>query len=199
MSITTVSGKTSTSQLDIKVPVLSNLLTVDTLINGTILKDGYIIKGWGLSQNSVKKVEMLVDGKVIGEAQLGLERLDVANVYPHYKNKNSGFSYKLDIGKVSEGKHVFTVRMTTGNGQVVENKYNVEKPKVDILSSIDSPQRNETISGIYKIRGWAIASEKISTVKVAVDGKEMGIATYGLQRDDVYHAYPSFNQKNGGV
>ncbi|MDV8934306.1 MAG: N-acetylmuramoyl-L-alanine amidase, partial [Carnobacterium sp.] len=111
---------------------------------------------------------------------------------------NSGFSYKLDIGKVSEGKHVFTVRMTTGNGQVVENKYNVEKPKVDILSSIDSPQRNETISGIYKIRGWAIASEKISTVKVAVDGKEMGIATYGLQRDDVYHAYPSFNQKNGG-
>ncbi|WP_218055981.1 hypothetical protein, partial [Carnobacterium divergens] len=92
MSITTVSGKTSTSQLDIKVPVLSNLLTVDTLINGTILKDGYIIKGWGLSQNSVKKVEMLVDGKVIGEAQLGLERLDVANVYPHYKNKNSGFS-----------------------------------------------------------------------------------------------------------
>ncbi|TFJ48384.1 hypothetical protein CKN80_00185 [Carnobacterium divergens] len=198
VSITTVSGKTSTSQLDIKVPVLSNLLTVDTLINGTILKDGYIIKGWGLSQNSVKKVEMLVDGKVIGEAQLGLERLDVANVYPHYKNKNSGFSYKLDIGKVSEGKHVFTVRMTTGNGQVVENKYNVEKPKVDIISLVDSPERNETISGIYKIRGWAIASEKIATVKIAVDGKETGVATYGLPRDDVYHAYPAFNQKNGG-
>ena len=206
VTVSTNSGQTTEMTSTILVPEtnvevnpnLPNILTVDTLANGTVLKDNLVIKGWGLSASQAKKVEMLVDGKVIGEAQLGLERLDVANVYPHYKNKNSGFSYKLDIGKVSEGKHVFTVRMTTGNGQVVENKYNVEKPKVDILSSIDSPQRNETISGIYKIRGWAIASEKISTVKVAVDGKEMGIATYGLQRDDVYHAYPSFNQKNGG-
>ncbi|WP_218055978.1 hypothetical protein, partial [Carnobacterium divergens] len=101
----------------------------------------------------------------------------------------------MDIGKVSEGKHVFTVRMTTGNGQVVENKYNVEKPKVDIISLVDSPERNETISGIYKVRGWAIASEKIASVKVAVDGKETGVATYGLPREDVYHAYPAFNQK----
>ncbi|MDT2011816.1 N-acetylmuramoyl-L-alanine amidase [Carnobacterium divergens] len=195
---TTISGKTSTYKITIKIPVLSNILTVDTLVNGTILKDGYIIKGWGLSQNGVKKVEMLVDGKAIGEAQLGIERLDVEHFYPQYKNKNSGYSYQLDIGKVSEGKHVFTVKMTTGDGKIIENKYNVEKPKVDILSSIDTPQRNETISGTYKITGWAIASEKVSTVKVAIDGKEMGVATYGLQREDVYHAYPSLNQKNGG-
>lgn len=206
VTVSTNSGQTTEMTSTILVPEtnvevnpnLPNILTVDTLANGTVLKDNLVIKGWGLSASQAKKVEMLVDGKIIGEAQLGLERLDVANIYPQYKNKNSGYSYQLDIGKISEGKHVFTVRMTTGNGQVVENKYNVEKPKVDILSSIDSPQRNETISGIYKIRGWAIASEKISTVKVAVDGKEMGVATYGLQRDDDYHAYPSFNQKNGG-
>ncbi|TFJ44988.1 hypothetical protein CKN73_00655 [Carnobacterium divergens] len=206
VTVSTDSGQTSETTSTISVPNdlvvvdpnLPNILTVDTLTNGIILKDNMIIKGWGLSASQVKKVEMLVDGKAIGEAQLGIERLDVEHFNPQYKNKNSGYSYQLDLSQVSEGKHVFTVKMTTGNGQVVENKYNVEKPKVDILSSIDSPQRNESISGIYKIRGWAIASEKISTVKVAVDGKEMGVATYGLQRDDVYHAYPSFNQKNGG-
>lgn len=45
-------------------------------------------------------------GKVIGQAQLNLARADVANKYPQYKNRNSGWIFSGDAGPQFDGNIV---------------------------------------------------------------------------------------------
>lgn len=195
---TTISGKKAKVQRTFTVPNRPNYLIVDTLNNGMSLTDGHIISGWTLSQQKTAKVEILVDDKVLGNATIGIERLDVFRVYPQYANKNAGYQYKLDLTQLTEGKHTLTVRSYDVNGAKQESKFNVEKPTIQMVGSLDTPAPNETIQGNYKIRGWSLSSEKIASIEVLVDGKSMGTATQGFLREDVYKAFSKYNEKNGG-
>jgi photosystem II stability/assembly factor-like uncharacterized protein len=60
---------------------------------------------------------------------------------------------------------------------------------------IDVPTGGATISDSFVIAGWAIDNTNavgtaINVVQVAVDGMQVGTATYGLSRPDVCNAYP---------
>jgi hypothetical protein len=61
---------------------------------------------------------------------------------------------------------------------------------------IDAPTANATLSGTAAIGGWTIENigtvgpNAISSVKVFVDGTQVGTATYGNSRTDVCSAYP---------
>lgn len=74
-----------------------------------------MINGWFLDGNGVKKVEVLVDGTVLGTASYGDERGDVARVYPTYNNGNSGYHYNLDTTKLTNGRHTIVIRETGNN------------------------------------------------------------------------------------
>jgi FlaG/FlaF family flagellin (archaellin) len=85
--------------------------TQDQKVTGTIN-----VSGWALDGAGVAQLDVLVDGVVKGQAVYNDARPDVANAFPAYNNRNSGFHYSLDTTSLSLGTHSITIRDTSLNG-----------------------------------------------------------------------------------
>jgi subtilisin family serine protease len=92
----------------------------DALVNGTTT-----VTGWILSGKDIEKVEVLVDGKKVGEAKYGNIRNDIHQRFPHYYNENSGFSYQLNTTTLTNGNRSITIRAIGTNGTVTNFSRNV--------------------------------------------------------------------------
>jgi len=88
---------------------------VDKTVSGHVTVSGYV-----LDPDGVSKLEVLVDGKVVGYAKYGIARHDIYNRYKQYGIKNSGFNYELDTTKLSEGKHVIKICVISEKGVKTE-------------------------------------------------------------------------------
>jgi len=70
----------------------------------------YPISGWVLDEDGVERVEILVDGLVIGRANLNGPRADVYYAFSFYPNAaRSGFIMFLDTTRVDNGYHEISV------------------------------------------------------------------------------------------
>lgn len=92
----------------------------DALVNGTTT-----VTGWILSGKDIEKVEVLIDGKKVGEAKYGIARNDVYQQFPHYYNENSGFSYQLNTTTLTIGNRSITISAIATNGTVTNFSRNV--------------------------------------------------------------------------
>jgi hypothetical protein len=74
--------------------------------------------GWALDNVGIARIEVLVDGQVIGQAIHGLSRPDIASVWgAAFPNAaNSGFSFGLDTTRFSTGEHTLAVRLVDAGG-----------------------------------------------------------------------------------
>ena len=90
---------------------------LDTLANSSTIKGLSLVKGWFLDENGVSKVDILLDGAVVGQATYGDPRADIQKAYPQYNNGKAGFHNTLDTKKFREGKHTITIRETGKNGR----------------------------------------------------------------------------------
>jgi len=82
----------------------------------------YPVTGWVLDDHAVRKtvaadgsiradIEVMVDGKVVGQAIYPLPRPDVANAHPDVPGAmNSGFLMNLDTASFTNGTHTIAVR-----------------------------------------------------------------------------------------
>lgn len=163
------------------------------------LKGIATVKGWSLAEAGVEKVEILVDGKLVGTAKYGISRLDVYRVYPQYNNRNSGFEYKLDTRMLTQGMHKLQIRTTANGGEQRISTLSIRVARqLPIQTIIDEPVEQAKVSGTQKIRGWALAEDGIKEIQVLVDGIPKGKAKLGISRLDVYRVYPQYNNKKSG-
>ncbi|TWE01019.1 uncharacterized protein YvpB [Neobacillus bataviensis] len=164
---------------------------------GTTINETYNLSGWFLDESRVSKIEVLVDGKVVGQATYGDARADVRNAYPDYNNGNAGFHYALDTKKLSNGMHTITVKETGKNGwtsTLPGKAVNISNAK----GVLDTPAVNEKTKGQYNVKGWYLDQSGVSKIEILVDGKVVGQAVYGDSRLDVKNAYPAYNNANAG-
>ncbi len=77
------------------------------------------MSGWFLDRAGVGRVEVLIDGAMVGNAVYGQPRFDVQQVYPQYNNLNAGYRFVLDTKKFSNGNHTLTIRERGKNNRVV--------------------------------------------------------------------------------
>ncbi|MBM7654748.1 Ig-like domain-containing protein [Neobacillus cucumis] len=185
--------------------VLSPKGYIETPAPNATLKGVNVVKGWFLDGSGVSKVEVLVDGKLSGQAQYGLSRTDVAKVFPAYKNANAGYQYSLNTANLSNGQHTLTVRETGKTGVKTELKgvFNVQNQMVPVVNlpvraALDAPKNGAVVNGSTTVRGWFLDSSGVSKIEVWVDGKLSGQAQYGLPRADVAKAYPAYKNANAG-
>ena len=160
-----------------------------------IIKDNSLyIRGWALNDSGVKEVKVSVDGKYIGNAQYGLLRTDVNNVYPGYPNGDkSGYELKVDAKDIASGKRKVLVEAIGLDGTVTKMEREVtitrKTPKMDI----NEPTQNKKVVADYlKIRGWAVNDSGVKEIKVYIDGKFVGNSDYGFERIDVNKVYPGY-------
>ncbi len=175
--------------------------TIDAPVNSSVIKGDTVIRGWALDGSGVSKIEVLVDGKLIGQAQYGSARTDVEKAYPEYKNANSGYQYTLNTRNLTNGTHSLTVRETGNNGIKKDLKtvmVNVQNLQLVTRGSIDAPANNSIIKGDTVVRGWFIDGSGVAKIEVLVDGKIIGQAQYGSARTDVEKAYPEYKNANSG-
>ncbi|MCM2532612.1 Ig-like domain-containing protein [Neobacillus pocheonensis] len=192
----------ATNVLQSQMVNVQNLLSrgsIDTPAVGSTIKGESTIRGWFLDVSDVFKVEVLIDGKTMGQAQYGSTRLDVQKVYPEYQNASSGYQYTLNTMNLTNGQHSLTVRETGNNGttKVLQSQM-VNVQNLPAKGSLDTPAAGSTISGDSNVRGWFLDGSGVSKVEVLVDGKITGTAQYGSTRLDVANVYPNYQNTSSG-
>ena len=172
---------------------------IETPAAGSTINGVSNVQGWFLDESGVSKIEILVDGKSVGEAQYGSARPDVAKAYPEYQNANSGYQYNLETRNLTNGQHTLTVKETGKNGiTTVLNNQIVNIQNMSPKGYIESPAAGSTISGVSNIQGWFLDVSGVSKIEILVDGKSIGEAQYGNARPDVAKAYPAYQNANSG-
>jgi ADP-heptose:LPS heptosyltransferase/GT2 family glycosyltransferase len=92
-------------QLD--TPVLIGTRARDT-VSGV-----FTVAGWAVARTGLQSVMVLLNGKILGEAHLGMRREDIGAAFPDYPGSLlSGFALVLPPGAVPPGRHWITVRVT---------------------------------------------------------------------------------------
>jgi beta-N-acetylglucosaminidase len=194
-----------TSENVTKLPARAN---IETPANGSTVKGDFVFKGWAVTPGGVSSVQVLLDGKPLGAATVGLARPDVQKVLSaqnggdgYINSASSGFSYNVDLDTVANGAHTITANVTgTGDGSTVNvtSKFTVAKPAP--IAHIEMPSgNNEYLRDTLTVSGWSVDASGVKSVEVYIDGNDLGSATIGLSRADVNSAVNSENDFKGAA
>ena len=171
--------------------------------------DGDInVVGWAVCATGISAITVHLDGRKLGDAELGLAREDVGDEYRHIPMaRYSGFRFDQALGDVPAGEHQILVVVRNGLDDAREQIRTVlierAEPKApapasqDFRLEIDSPTvaagaAVEPITGRLTIEGWALARSGISGIEVLLDDQRLGDAHYGSARQDVGSAFPDW-------
>ena len=187
----------------INISNLESIITIDTPTNNKVIKGTSLtISGWTLNLSGVKKVNIYIDNKLMSSAQLGIERLDVYNIYPKYKDKNSGFRTTIDIKGISDGNKVLKVEQIGNDGSVISSTINIKiSNNLESILCIDSPNATKEYYNISNMRvsGWCLDDSGIEKVMIYLDGVYKTNAQLNIPRPDVNLTYPGYiNGANSG-
>jgi hypothetical protein len=195
----------ASASVSISLPAIPH--TVRTFIDipapSAVMSGTSTIAGWAvastnaLAPDTISSIRVFMDGTQVGTADYGVSRPDVCAAFPDSAScPNVGWSYSLNVSSLVAGYHVLEIIATdamNNNSSTLESIL-VSPPLPSIY--IDLPAQNAVLNGTVAINGWAIdniygvGDAAISSVKVLVDGVEVGAAIYGLSRPDVCVALP---------
>ena len=75
--------------------------------------------GWALDNVGVSTIEVMVDGRKVGEAIYGLNRPDIGAIWGSFPNAGrAGFSFVFDTTTLNNGEHTLSVRLLDAAGNV---------------------------------------------------------------------------------
>jgi beta-N-acetylglucosaminidase/archaellum component FlaG (FlaF/FlaG flagellin family) len=173
--------------------VLTPKLTVDSPSKNALVRGSISINGWALNPSGMKTINILVDGKVKGQATLGFSRQDVNKAFPGYPGGDkSGYSYTLDTTSLSAGVHTIQVQAVGKNGTKVAQSVSIKVDKLIPMLAIENPVPNTVMKNNLDIAGWALNASGVKEINVLVDGKFVGQASLGFDRADVNNLFPGY-------
>jgi hypothetical protein len=161
------------------------------------------VRGWAVDagaedDSGVDRVRLYVDGVFITEADYGMPRQDIADVFGA-QFLHSGWVAKLDLTGHPLGSHRLEVK-TFSSFSARETTYAstvLLAPRPSAPSgAVDSPADGATVSTPIEIRGWALDEAAasgigIDRIRLYVDGEFLTEAEMGQSRPDIAAAYGS--------
>jgi hypothetical protein len=100
--------QTTLKQVTVTVPDQTTRGFIDSPKANAEISGIYNVSGWFYNATGVRRVQILVDGVVRGNADIDLYRPDVPKVYPECDNY-TGYRFKLNTSKYDSGKHTIEV------------------------------------------------------------------------------------------
>jgi N-acetylmuramoyl-L-alanine amidase len=195
----TVSGSSAPSC----IPPTAPKIHLEWPAQGSIVSGMLSVSGWAVDGSSagtaIARVQVKVDGNVVGNATYGTARPDVCSVYSSRPGcPNVGFSFSLNTASITPGFHIISVVAADSDGipDSASDTVTITRLLGPPTVHIESPVAQSSISGSILIYGWAVDNaegigDPIQTLQVLIDGNVIGTATYGVNRPDVCNAYPN--------
>jgi hypothetical protein len=186
-----------------------------TPIHGAAVRSSIPVTGWVLDDIEVVSVKIYNGSDYVGDAVfVEGARPDVELAYPGYpKNYRAGWGYMmLTYFLPNGGNGTYTInaiaadaegnQVTLGSKVINIDNVNAVKP----FGAIDTPTQGGTVSGSSYINwGWALTPQPNcipidgSTIKVYVDGVNLGHPTYNIYRSDIALMFPYYCNSNGAA
>src|SRR5262249_51274244 len=179
---------------------------------------GVVIKGWAVCPSPIATIEVFLDGETIGEADLGVARADVGNLFPSLPHaRQSGFTFTRQTGKAFRDEHLIALRLRRGDGEGHDIELPVRAtaaaPAAAVTSGdtagdterrlhLDAPAlvggvMEMPLRGNLEISGWALARAGVATIEIAIDGAPIANADYGIRRLDIQAGFPDWQNALG--
>jgi Sulfotransferase domain len=178
------------------------IVVCDEPAEGATVSRGTVVGGWAYSPAGIRKVSVwLGEWQVLGRAELGLERPDVAHAHPEWTNAlRSGFGYRLEAVPATAASAEldqsveFKIVAEDGQGRQAEMHLavQIDESLLDPIIVCDEPEEGSEVSLGTVVGGWAYGPAAIKEVSVWLDGLRVGLAELGLERPDVAEAYPEW-------
>jgi hypothetical protein len=186
-----------------------------TPANGAGVKGSIAVTGWVLDDIEVVSVKIYNGPDFVGDAVL-VEgaRPDVEQAYLDYpKNYQAGWGYMMLTNFLPNGGNGnYTIfakavdaegnQVTLGSKTITIDNANAEKP----FGAIDTPGQGGAASGSNFVNwGWVLTPQpnKIptngSTIKVYVDGVNLGNPKYNVHRSDLASLFPGYANSDGAA
>ncbi|MGD2092544.1 MAG: hypothetical protein PVH61_40635 [Candidatus Aminicenantes bacterium] len=186
-----------------------------TPIHGSTVRSSIPVTGWVLDDIEVVSLKIYSGSTYIGEG-IFVEgpRPDVEKAYPTYpKSYEAGWGYMLltnFLPNGGNGKYNIIAKATDAEGHTVTlgsktitvDNANAVKP----FGAIDTPAQGGTAKGSgFTNWGWVLTPQpsKIptngSTIKVYVDGVNLGNPAYNMYRVDIATLFPGYANSNGAI
>lgn len=186
-----------------------------TPAHGSVVRSSIPVTGWVADDIEAVKVEIFNGANYVGDAVfVEGARPDVEQAYADYpKNHLAGWGYMLLTYYLPNGGNgTYTLyakatdaegnQVTLGSKTITCDNANAVKP----FGSIDTPsQGGVAFGGSFINWGWALTPqpnkipENGSTIKVYVDGVNLGSPTYNVYREDIARLFPGYANTDGAV
>jgi ADP-heptose:LPS heptosyltransferase/GT2 family glycosyltransferase len=176
-------------------------------------RGNFSIAGWAVLGASTESIVIRIDDAEVGLASLEIERPDVGNLFNQFPHaRHAGFAFRQSLSRqLAPGEHILTLRIKDKAGAVREMPLPIQAvvPATEETAAsagaldsdparsmfIDFPKivngaAETSVTSSLTIAGWALAKSGIQVINIAVDGKHISTAHYGVRRDDVASAYP---------
>jgi hypothetical protein len=119
------SARTSSVTVSNTGDVSGPRMNLEVPANGsTIFGSNWMIIGWAFDDFSLSRVEIAIDGVVVGNATLGISRPDVAAALPD-AGPNAGFRYILNTFGLTNGAHTIVARAIDASGNATAQSVSV--------------------------------------------------------------------------
>jgi hypothetical protein len=82
----------------------------------------------------------------------------------------------------------------------IEAMHDAQTSSNDVLSpfgAVDTPFADQVVTGIVPVSGWIMDDVAVGRIEVLVDGKPVGLASYGFSRPDVATVFPNAPEQIG--
>ena len=156
------------------------------------------IGGWALAPSPIKLVQAFVGDQLLGVAETGVLRQDVARTWPNHKHAlHSGFALSANVAAFRQNEIVLKIRVQSSDGVQQEATATTTRAVQDGTHEATEIQElicDEALlapSGELTLAGWAVSSSGIRQIRIVSDGKVLGVAELGHDRPDVGRKFPT--------
>ncbi|HMF08830.1 MAG TPA: Ig-like domain-containing protein [Thermoanaerobaculia bacterium] len=183
---------------------------IDTPTQNQTVSGVVRVSGFALDFTPISKIEILVDGIIVNQADMNIPRADVLEIFPNYvgsPTNDPGFLSSFLARNYSNGSHSLTVKITESTNAVtmlgpvsVNVDNNINQAPFGYID-IPGPTGTQSASGSFPVTGWAVDDQDIDHIDFLVDGEvvagavgrgQPSTAVFGSPRPDVYAAFPDF-------
>jgi ADP-heptose:LPS heptosyltransferase/GT2 family glycosyltransferase len=162
------------------------------------------VTGWAFAAGGLEQITVIHAGGVLGLAEIGMPRPDVARSFPAEPDAGrAGFRFLgteaetglqvgdevvLQVAAKSGAEHVHAVVIEAAAAESFAMgsamRLEIDRPTLD-ADGLAAPVR-----GSLTIGGWSVAPKGIAEVTVYCDGQRVDQAYLGMRREDIARAYP---------